>query len=58
MDKIYIKARMRQLQVEIDWLRNKLKTVKREKHKRELEHQITEREYNLHLADFSIKSNK
>ena len=49
--------RRRQIQNEIDWLKEKLKTVKREKHRKELEHQIKEREYNLHLADFSHNKN-
>lgn len=52
------RERRRQLQNEIDWLKEKIKTVKREKHKRDLERQITEREYELHLADFKHKSNE
>lgn len=54
----YESERRKQIQHEIDWLKEKLKTAKREKHKRELEHQIKEREYNLHLADFSNKTAK
>ena len=42
--------RKRQLESEIEWLKNKLKTVKKEKHRRELQHQITEREYNIKLG--------
>ena len=46
---------LRQLQAEIQWLENKLKTVKKPKHRKDLERQIKEREYNLHLGDFLKK---
>jgi len=46
--------RKRQLQCEIDWLKNKLKSVKKEKHRKELLHQIEERELNLSLGLFAI----
>lgn len=44
--------RQRQLQVEIDWIKNKLKTVTKQKHRKDLERQLKEREYNLHLGIF------
>jgi len=50
-----IDARLRQIQAEIRWLEEKLKTVKKEKHRKDLLRQIKEREYNLHLGDFSKK---
>jgi hypothetical protein len=44
--------RKRQLSIEIQWLKDKLKTVKRTRHRKDLEHQIKEREYNLYLGIF------
>ena len=38
------------LKKEIVWLENKLKTTKKEKHRKELERQIKERELNLELG--------
>lgn len=37
----------RQILHEIEWLKNKLKEVKKPKHRRDLERQIKERELNL-----------
>ncbi len=44
--------RRRQIEHEINWLKDKLKTVKKEKHRKDLERQIKEREYTLALAIF------
>ena len=44
--------RKRQIQFEITRLENKLKTVKKLKHKKDLERQIKERQYNLDLGIF------
>lgn len=52
------KERRRQLQNEIDWLHKKIKTVKKETHKKDLERQVLEREYELHLADFKKHNNE
>ena len=46
----YTEERKRQIQYEIDWLKEKLKSVKKEKHKKDLERQVKEREYNLSLG--------
>lgn len=48
----YEEERKRQLRHEIKWLENEIKTVKKEKHKRDLQRQIKEREYELHLGIF------
>lgn len=48
----YEENRKRQLRHEIEWLENKLKTVKKEKHRKDLQRQIREREYNLYLGIF------
>lgn len=45
--------RRRQIEREIQWLKDKLKTVKKEKHRKDLERQIKEREYNLSLGIFN-----
>jgi hypothetical protein len=42
--------RRRQIEHEISWLKEKLKTVKKQKHRKDLERQIKEREYNLDLG--------
>jgi hypothetical protein len=39
--------RKKQITIEIVWLQNKLKTVKKQKHRKDLERQIKEREYEL-----------
>lgn len=39
-----------QLRKEIVWLKKKLETVKKEKHRKDLERQIKERELNLELG--------
>jgi hypothetical protein len=36
-----------QMQHEIQWIKNKLKTVKKEKHRKDLERQIIERELGI-----------
>ena len=36
-----------QVSIEIEWLKNKLKAIKKEKHKKDIERQIKEREYLL-----------
>ena len=48
----YEQERKKQLQHEIDWIKNKLLSVKKPKHKKDLERQIKEREYELHLGIF------
>jgi len=44
--------RKRQIEHEIEWLKNKLLTVKKEKHRKDLQRQIKEREYELSLGIF------
>lgn len=39
-----------QIKKEIIWLKKKLETVKKQKHRKDLERQIKEREYNLELG--------
>jgi len=39
-----------QIQIEINWLKNKLVNVSKPKHRKDIERQIKEREYNLHLG--------
>ena len=41
-----------QLQVEIDWLKAKLQTKLKPRHKKQLEHQIKKKEYDLALGKF------
>jgi hypothetical protein len=48
----YEKERKTQIIIEIEWLKNKLKTAKGEKHRRDINRQITESEYNLYLGIF------
>jgi hypothetical protein len=48
----YTEGRKKQLQHEIDWIKNKLESVKKPKHRKDLERQIKEREYELHLGIF------
>ncbi len=48
----YEQERKKQIQHEIDWIKNKLKSVKKQKHIKDLERQIKEREYELHLGIF------
>lgn len=50
-----IDEHLRQLQAEIRWLKEKLKTAKKGRHRKDLIRQIKETEYNLHLGDFSKK---
>jgi hypothetical protein len=49
----YSDERKQQIIVEIQWLKNKLLTVKKERYRRDLERQIKEREYNLALGIFN-----
>lgn len=49
----YEEQRKRQIVVEIEWLKNKLKTISKTKHRKDLERQIKEREYELHLGVFN-----
>lgn len=39
-----------QIKKEIIWLKKKLETVKKQKHRKDLEMQIKEREFNLELG--------
>lgn len=39
-----------QIKKEIIWLKKKLETVKKQKHRKDLERQIKEREFNLELG--------
>lgn len=48
----YEEGRKKQMRHEIEWLEDKLKTVKKEKHRKDLQRQIKEREYELHLGIF------
>lgn len=48
----YTEERKKQIQHEIDWIKNKLESVKKQKHRKDLERQIKEREYELHLGIF------
>lgn len=52
MESVRTRERKRQILAEIEWLKNKLKSVKKEKHRKDLERQIKEREYNLRLVVF------
>jgi len=47
-----IEERKQQIEIEISWLKNKLLSVKKLKHRKDLERQIKEREYNLSLGVF------
>ncbi len=49
----YEEQRKRQIQSEINWIKNKLKTVSKPKHRKDLQRQIKEREYDLHLGGFN-----
>jgi hypothetical protein len=49
----YEEQRKRQIRVEIDWLKNKLKTISKPKHRKDIERQIKESEYNLYLGVFN-----
>jgi|APSaa5957512576_1039674.scaffolds.fasta_scaffold03048_6 hypothetical protein len=42
-----------QIQVEIDWLKAKITTGLKPKHRKQLEHQIKKKEYDLGLGIFS-----
>jgi len=53
----YKEERKKQITIEIVWLENKLKTVKKQKHRKDLERQIKEREYDL-LFNFSPSNQK
>jgi len=46
------KERKQQLQVEIDWLKAKIATGLKLKHKKELEHQIMKKEFDIALGIF------
>lgn len=46
----YEEERKRQILCEINWLKDEVKKAKKQKHKKDLERQIKEREYNYHLA--------
>ncbi len=48
----YETERKRQLQVEIDWLKAKIKTVRKPKHRKDLLHQLKKTEYDLALGIF------
>lgn len=48
----YEENRKMQLRHEIKWLEDKLITVKKEKHRKDLQRQIKEREYELNLGIF------
>jgi len=43
----YEEQRKRQIVVEIEWVKNKLKTISKTKHRKDIERQIKEREYEL-----------
>lgn len=47
-------SRERQIRAEIEWLKNKLKTIpaKKVRYRKTIEHQIKERELNLSLGIF------
>ena len=49
----YEEERKRQIKIEIEWLKDKLKTISKIKHKKDFERQIKEREYELHLGIFN-----
>lgn len=46
--------RRMQLLREIEWLKEKLKTINKTKHRKDIERQIKEREYNLSLGIFKL----
>lgn len=46
--------RKRQLVIEIVWLKNKLKSISKTKHRKDIERQIKEREYDLELGIFTL----
>ncbi len=46
----YESQRKHQIESEIEWLKNKIKSTVKGKHIKDLERQIKEREYNLHLG--------
>lgn len=48
----YTEERKRQIVHEINWLKEKLKTARGQRHRKDLQRQIDEREYNLHLGVF------
>lgn len=48
----YEQERKTQIQIEIEWIKNKIKSVKKPKHRKDLERQIKEREYEFHLGIF------
>ena len=48
----YSDERKQQIEIEIQWLKDKLLTVTKEKHRKDLERQLKEREYNLSLGKF------
>ncbi len=49
----YESERKQQIKLEIEWLENKLKSTIKEKHRKDLERQIKEREYNLNLGIYN-----
>ena len=53
----YEQERKKQIQHEINWIKNKLETVTKPKHRNDLERQIKEREYELHLGIFNKNQN-
>lgn len=50
-----VQDRIKQIETEIEWLKEKLKTVKKQKHRKDLERQIKEREYDLSIGIFNPK---
>ena len=48
----YENERKKQIQCEIEWIKNKLQTNLKPKHRKTLEHQIKKKEYDLDLGIF------
>ena len=50
----YTKERKQQIEIEIQWLKDKLETIpmKKQKHRKDIRRQIKEREFDLDLGVF------
>ena len=48
----YTEERKQQIANEINWLKEKLNTAKGQRHRKDLQRQIAEREYNLYFGVF------